>query len=104
MTGPGGLGLTAGQTEPRWPGQQRLDRVAQVGSNMAARGREWNPGGQVNDGWTVWPKRVAIWLPGAGSGTQGARSTMVGPCGPRGLAWCSLVAWVRLVYWILSGC
>ena len=60
MTGPGGLGLTAGQTEPRWPGQRRLDRVAQVGSNMAARGREWNPGGQVNDGWTVWPKRVGL--------------------------------------------
>ena len=60
VTGPGGLGLTAGQTEPRWPGQRRLDRVAQVGSNMAARGSEWNPGGQVNDGWTVWPKRVGL--------------------------------------------
>ena len=60
VTGPGGLGLTAGQTEPRWPVQRRLDGVAQVGSNMAARGSEWNPRGQVNDGWTVWPKRVGL--------------------------------------------
>ena len=56
-----------------------------------------NPGGQVNDGWTVWPRRVVLPLPGAArglgglcstwgsNGTQGARSTMVGPCGPRGL-------------------
>ena len=32
MTGPGGLGLTVGQTEPRGPGQRWLDRVAQEGT------------------------------------------------------------------------
>ena len=36
--------------------------------------------------------------------TQGARSTMVGPCGPRGLAWCSLAVRVRVVYWIHFSC
>ena len=55
-----------GQTEPRGPGQQWLDRVVLLPLPGAARGRgglcltwgSWNSGGQVNDGWTVWPKRA----------------------------------------------
>ena len=30
------------------------------GRNMAARSSEGNPGGQVNDGWIVWPMRVGV--------------------------------------------
>ena len=47
----------------------RMVFTAAGGSKRSRRpmfdlGVKRNPGGQVNDGWIVWPKRVALPLPG----------------------------------------